>query len=89
MADSLSLHCAPGVIAWQSIEMEHAVGTITRAINFIRVRDLNHRQFKTFLEESHSQQQHGDLRYHAGALAQPRKGPEKMFSLCDENCQFM
>jgi len=50
---------------------------ITSAVDFIRAKGLNHRQFKSFLEELGSE--YGDLPYHTGAMAKPGKGAGKIF----------
>ena len=34
-----------------ALKMEHVMSTITRVVNLIRAKGLNHRQFKSFLEE--------------------------------------
>ena len=46
----------------KAFKMEHVMSIITRAVNFIRARGLNHRQFKSFLVELNSD--YGDLPYH-------------------------
>lgn len=46
----------------KALKMEHVMSTITCAVNFIRAKGLNHRQFKAFLTELESE--HVDLPYH-------------------------
>ena len=45
----------------KALKMEHVMSIITLAVNFIRAKGLNHRQFKSFLEELSSE--YGDLSY--------------------------
>lgn len=59
------------------LKMENVMSTITRAVNFIRAKGLNHRQFKAFLSELDTE--YGDLPYHRGAMAKPKKSAAKMF----------
>ncbi|XP_010771180.1 general transcription factor II-I repeat domain-containing protein 2A, partial [Notothenia coriiceps] len=42
--------------------MEHVMTVVTKTVNFIRARGLNHRQFRALLEEENSVQE--DLPYH-------------------------
>ena len=42
--------------------MSHVVDTVTKVVNFIRAKSLNHRQFVSLLEETESG--HADLPYH-------------------------
>ena len=35
----------------KALKIEHVMSTITRVVNLIRAKGLNHRQFKFFLEE--------------------------------------
>ncbi|XP_074488096.1 general transcription factor II-I repeat domain-containing protein 2-like [Sebastes fasciatus] len=72
----------------KALKMEHVMSTITRAVNFIRARGLNHRQFKSFLEELGSE--YGDLPYHTEVrwLSQG-KVLKRCFELHEEICQFM
>lgn len=60
----ISYHCIihQESLCGKALKMEHVMSTITRAVNFIRAKGLNHRQFKTFLEELNSE--YGDLPYH-------------------------
>jgi len=55
-------HCVThqGPLCGKGLEIAHVIGTITRAVNVIRVR--YHSQFKMFLEELNAER--GDLSYH-------------------------
>lgn len=46
----------------KALQMEHVMSAMTRAVNFIRAKGLNHRQFKAFLSELGTE--HGGLPYH-------------------------
>ncbi|XP_059832923.1 general transcription factor II-I repeat domain-containing protein 2-like [Hypanus sabinus] len=72
----------------KALKMEHIMSTITRAVNFIRAKGLNHREFKSFLEELGSE--YNDLPYHTEVrwLSQ-RKELKRCFELREEICQFM
>ena len=50
----------------KALKMEHVMRTMKQAVNFFRVKDLNHCQFRSFLEELSSK--YGDLP-HRGAMA--------------------
>ena len=70
----------------KALKMEHVMSIITRAVNFIRARGLNHRQ--SFLAELNSD--YGDLPYHTEVrwLSQG-KVLERFFELREEICEFM
>lgn len=72
----------------KALKMEHVMSTITRAVNFIRARGLNHRQFKAFLGELDTE--YGDLPYHTEVrwLSQG-KVLQRCFELREEICLFM
>jgi len=72
----------------KALKMEHVMSTITRAVNFIRAKGLNHRQFKAFLGELDTE--YGDLPYHAEVrwLSQG-KVLQRCFELREEICLFM
>ncbi|XP_072900750.1 general transcription factor II-I repeat domain-containing protein 2-like [Hemitrygon akajei] len=72
----------------KALKMEHIMSTITRAVNFIRAKGLNHREFKSFLEELGSE--YNDLPYHTEVrwLSQG-KVLKRCFELHEEICQFM
>ena len=46
----------------KALKMEHVMSTITRVVNLIRAKGLNHHQFKSFLEEIGSE--YRDVPYH-------------------------
>lgn len=72
----------------KALKMEHVMSTITRAVNFIRAKGLNHRQFKAFLSELETE--HGDLPYHTEVrwLSQG-KVLQRCFELREEICLFL
>ena len=64
------------------------MSTITRVVNLIRAKGLNHRQFKSFLEEIGSE--HRDVPYHTEVRCLSRgKVLNRCFELREEICQFM
>ena len=72
----------------KALKMEHVMSTISRAVNFIRGRGLNHHQFKAFLGELDTE--YGDLPYHTEVrwLSQG-KVMQRCFELREETCLFM
>lgn len=65
--------------------MEHVISTITRTVNFIRAKDLNHRQFKAFLTELETE--YGDLPYNTEVRwLSRRKVLQRCFELREEIC---
>uniref|UniRef100_A0A3P9L2A9 Uncharacterized protein n=1 Tax=Oryzias latipes TaxID=8090 RepID=A0A3P9L2A9_ORYLA len=72
----------------KALKMEHVMSTITRAVNFIRARGLNHRQFKAFLGELDTE--YSDLPYHTEVrwLSQG-KVLQRCFELHEEIRLFM
>lgn len=72
----------------KALQMAHVMSTITRAVNFITDKGLNHRQFKTFLEELSSE--YGDLPYHTEVRWLSRgKVLKRCLELRKEICQLM
>lgn len=61
----------------RALKMEHVMITVTQVVNFLRAKGLNHRQFKSFLEECGSE--YADMPYHRGEMVKTRKGTEQMF----------
>ncbi|XP_066569411.1 general transcription factor II-I repeat domain-containing protein 2A-like [Amia ocellicauda] len=59
------LHCIihQEVLSKTVLKLTHVVDTVTKVVNFIRGKALNHRQFVTLLEESESE--YTDLPYHS------------------------
>ena len=50
-------------VLWKTVlKMKHVVDAVTKIVNFIRARALNHRQFVALLEENEAE--HGDISYH-------------------------
>ncbi|KAM4566993.1 general transcription factor II-I repeat domain-containing protein 2-like [Odontesthes bonariensis] len=72
----------------KALKMEHVMSTIKRAVNIIRAKGLNHRQFKAFLGEFDTE--YGDLPYHTEVrwLSQG-KVLQRCFELREEICMFM
>lgn len=58
------LHCIihQEVLCKSVLKMNHAVDVVTKTVNFIRIRALNHRQFVSLLEESETE--HRDIGFH-------------------------
>uniref|UniRef100_A0AAY5KZX0 HAT C-terminal dimerisation domain-containing protein n=1 Tax=Esox lucius TaxID=8010 RepID=A0AAY5KZX0_ESOLU len=58
------LHCIihQEVLCKTVLKMNHVVDVVTKTVNFIRARALNHRQSVVFLEENEIE--HGDISYH-------------------------
>uniref|UniRef100_A0A669BDA4 SPIN-DOC-like zinc-finger domain-containing protein n=1 Tax=Oreochromis niloticus TaxID=8128 RepID=A0A669BDA4_ORENI len=58
------LHCIihQEVLCKIVLKMDHIVDVVTKTVNFIRARALNHRQFIALLEEN--EMEHGDISYH-------------------------
>ncbi|XP_068580201.1 general transcription factor II-I repeat domain-containing protein 2-like [Cebidichthys violaceus] len=72
----------------KALKMEHVMSIIALAVNLIRAKGLNHRQFKSFLEEVGTE--YGDLPHHTEVrwLSQG-KVLERFFQLREEICEFM
>nr|XP_046210501.1 general transcription factor II-I repeat domain-containing protein 2-like [Oncorhynchus gorbuscha] len=72
----------------KSLKMEHVMTTVTQVVNFIRAKGLNHRQFKSFLEECGSE--YADVPYHTEVRWLSRgKVLNRCFELREEICQFL
>ncbi|XP_069615958.1 general transcription factor II-I repeat domain-containing protein 2B-like [Ranitomeya imitator] len=58
------LHCIihQEVLCKSVLKISHVVDVVTKIVNFIRARALNHRQFVSLLEEQESE--HSDIGYH-------------------------
>lgn len=72
----------------KALKMKDVMSTITCAVNFIRAKGLNHRQFKSFLSDLETE--HGDLPYHTEVrwLSQG-KVLHRCFELREEICLFL
>ncbi|KAK2814323.1 hypothetical protein Q5P01_000615 [Channa striata] len=46
----------------KALKMDHIMNTVTQVVNFIKAKGLNHRQFKSFLEQLGAD--HSDMPYH-------------------------
>ena len=72
----------------KALQMKHVTSSITRVVNFIRAKGLNHRHLKSFLEEFDSE--YRDVIYHTEVRWLNRgKVLNKCFELRGEICQFM
>ncbi|XP_067943372.1 general transcription factor II-I repeat domain-containing protein 2-like [Watersipora subatra] len=72
----------------KALQMEHIMSSIKGVVNFIRAKGLNHRQFKSFLEELDSE--YRDVPYHTEVRWLSRgKVLNRCFELREEICQFM
>ncbi|XP_031693441.1 general transcription factor II-I repeat domain-containing protein 2-like [Oncorhynchus kisutch] len=72
----------------KALKMEHVMTTVTQVVNFIRAKGLNHRQFKSFLEECGSE--YADVPYHTEVRWLSRgKVLNRCFELREEICQFL
>ncbi|CAI5691491.1 unnamed protein product [Oreochromis niloticus] len=72
----------------KALRMEHVMTAVTRVVNFIRAKGLNHRQFKSFLEECGSE--YGDVPYHTEVRWLSRgKVLNRCFELREEIFQFL
>ncbi|KAE8280213.1 General transcription factor II-I repeat domain-containing protein 2 [Larimichthys crocea] len=68
--------------------MDHIMSTVTQVVNFIKAKGLNHRQFKSFLEELGAD--HSDMPYHTEVRWLSRgKVAKRFFELREEICLFM
>ncbi|KAI3356026.1 hypothetical protein L3Q82_017298 [Scortum barcoo] len=71
MQDELTVyHCIihQELLGGKALKMEHVMSTITRVVNFIRAKGLNHHQFKSFLEEFDSK--YRDVPCHTETITQ-------------------
>lgn len=59
------LHCIihQHVLCKSVLKINHVIDVVTKIVNFIRARALNHRQFVALLEEHETE--HSDIGYHA------------------------
>ena len=72
----------------KALQMEHVMSSITRVVNFIKTKDLNHRRFKSFLEEFDSK--YRDVPYDTKVRWLSKgKVLNRCFELREEICKFM
>ncbi|XP_027132797.1 general transcription factor II-I repeat domain-containing protein 2-like [Larimichthys crocea] len=72
----------------KALKMDHIMSTVTQVVNFIKAKGLNHRQFKSFLEELGAD--HSDMPYHTEVRWLSRgKVAKRFFELREEICLFM
>lgn len=72
----------------KALNLEQVMTTVTKVVNFIRAKGLNHRQFKSFLEECGSE--HADVPYHTEVRWLSRgKVLNRCFELREEIFQFL
>ena len=66
----------------KDLQMKHLMSSITRVVNFIKAKGLNHQQFKSFLEEFDLECR--DVLYHTEVRWLSKgKVLNKCFELCD------
>ncbi|XP_029698683.1 general transcription factor II-I repeat domain-containing protein 2-like [Takifugu rubripes] len=87
---NLVYHCITHqeALCGKALQMEHVMSSMKRVVNFIRAKGLNHRQFKSFLEELDLE--YRDVPYHT-EVRWPSRGKvlNRCFELREEICQFM
>ncbi|GAA6098908.1 general transcription factor II-I repeat domain-containing protein 2-like, partial [Tachysurus ichikawai] len=72
----------------KALKMEHVMTTVTQVVNFLRAKGLNHRQFKSFLNECGSE--YADVPYHAEVRwLSHGKVLNRFFEVREEICQFL
>ena len=72
----------------KALQMKHFMSSIKQVVNFIRAKGLNHRQFKSLLEELDSE--YRDVPYHTEVRWLSRgKVLNRCFEIREEICQFM
>ncbi|KAL6480985.1 hypothetical protein MHYP_G00090650 [Metynnis hypsauchen] len=72
----------------KALKMDHVMTTVTKVVNFIRAKGLNHRQFQSFLKECGSE--YADVPYHTEVRWLSRgKVLSSCFELGMELCQFL
>ena len=61
------------VLCKSVLKIIHAIDVVTKIVNFIRARALNHRQFVALLEEHETE--HSDIGYHTALRWLSSPGP--------------
>ncbi|XP_056642617.1 general transcription factor II-I repeat domain-containing protein 2-like [Diorhabda sublineata] len=88
--DLIVLHCIihQQNLCSKSIRLHNVMNVVVKTINFIRSRGLNHRQFKTFLDEISSE--YNDVTYYC-EVRWMRKGKmlKRFYELRNEIADFM
>ena len=86
----IKYHCIihQEVLAAQTLEIEHVMDIVVKTVNFLKYRGLNHRQFKTFLEQSETD--FGDVIYFSAVRGLSRGATlKRFFNLRKEIREFM
>ena len=86
----IKYHCIihQEALAAQSLEMKHVMEIDVKTVNFLKSRGLNHRQFKTFLEQSEAD--FGDVIYFSAVRWLSRGATlKRFFNLRKEIREFM